>query len=159
MDKSLTQEIIQAIEESEFLNVATCNLNQQPCSAPKFFLKLQDSIVYLVDYACGHTLANLKINPKLSFSLLNPETLIGYKINGDVALIFQGPIYKKLSKELGKRQVQCCTTRIIDGVKHYKKYTNFELNFPKKVVFLKVKITDVTIIKPSGKIQRKHLKK
>ena len=70
----LPKKIKELLENREFISVATCDFKGRPNAAPKFFLKFEHNFIYLVDYTIGMTWENLKVNPKASLSLMDPDT-------------------------------------------------------------------------------------
>ena len=66
------------IESREFIRVVSCDLEGRPNAAPKFLLKVETNYIYLVDYIIGRTFRNLNVNPRVSLSLFDNFTLMGY---------------------------------------------------------------------------------
>jgi hypothetical protein len=153
----LPKKIGELLENREFISVATCDFKGRPNAAPKFFLKFEDSFIYLVDYTIGMTWDNLKINPKASLSLMDPDTLIGYQINGSVEIIEKGPEYDSLFSEFKTREVDFSTTRIIEGVSSGKGHKNFEVSLPERFAVFKIKLEDFSEIGPRGELRREKV--
>lgn len=153
----LDKEINQLLKSREFISIATCDLADQPNAAPKFFLKLEDGHIYLVDYSIGRTWRNLQVNPRASLSLMDTEKLVGYQVNGTVEIIDKGGEFEKIMHELVEREVTLSAKRIIEGVTSGKKHTNFELDISKKFAILKIKVEEVAQIGARGEIKREKL--
>jgi predicted pyridoxine 5'-phosphate oxidase superfamily flavin-nucleotide-binding protein len=145
------------LTKREFLHVATCDFKGRPNVAPKFLLKVEDNFIYLVDHVIGSTWNNLKLNPKVSLSIMDPETLTGYQINGSVEIIEAGSVYDKLLKEVEEKEISISIERVIAGVHSGKKHKNFEVAFPKRLAMFKVKVEEVVEITSSGKLERQQL--
>ena len=144
----------QLLSKREFISVATCDLRGQPNAAPKLLLSADEKFIYLIDYTVGKTWENLRINPKVSLSLSDIHELKGYRINGTVEIIDQGPLYKKLAKEFEERKIVLSVERVISGVQRQQRHRDFEMAIPEKFVIFKVKIQDVTEINPQGKLKK-----
>ncbi len=85
---------IEFLKTREFVSVATADFEGNPNAAPKFLLKVEGDFIYLIDYIIGRTWENISINPKVSLSFMDPETLFGYQINGTVDIINKGKVYE-----------------------------------------------------------------
>lgn len=154
----LSVKLKKLLSETEFVSVATCDFDAKPNVAPKFILKNDDYFLYLVDYVIGKTWKNIAINPKVSISTMDLDTLFAYQINGAVEIIEKGPVYKDLIEELSKKQISFSTNRIVEGVRKYKAHENFELSFPEYVIFFKIKIEEIVEIGPTGLLKRTKYK-
>lgn len=153
----IIDEITKLLADSEFVYVATSDFGGQPNVAPKFFLKVEDNFIYLVDYVIGRTYQNLKINPRASLSIVDSDNLKGYQINGQAAIIESGSLYTRITKETTKRLISLSVKRIVEGVHAQRTHKNFEVTFPEQVVILKIKIEEIVEIGPSGKLTRKRI--
>ncbi len=137
-----------------FLHVASCGLDSIPNAAAKFLLKYEDGYIYLVDYVISKTWKNLKVNPKVSVSFINDDTLIGYQINGRVQIIENGILYNKLLDELNQKAVSLSASRILDGLDKGKMHKNFEIEMTEKFVIFKIKVEEVVKISPTGRLEK-----
>ena len=149
-----SKELKQLLSKREFISVATCDAAGQPNAAPKFFLKIEDNHIYLIDYAMGRTWHNLKTNPRISMSFMDTESLIGYQINGVAEIIDKGLEFEEILKQLLAKQVSLSTKRVIEGISTGKKHTNFEVEITEKFVILKIKAAEIVEIGPRGEIKR-----
>lgn len=154
----LTEYIINFLEKKEFLNVGTCDFSGRPNVAPKFLVKSENNIIYLVDSVFGRTLENLKINPRVSLSTVDMDHLIGYQINGVCQVIVRGVEYKKILKEMRTKQINFSVARLIEGLHREKKYKDFEVTLPEKVCIFKIKIEEIVSIGVTGKLERRNIK-
>jgi nitroimidazol reductase NimA-like FMN-containing flavoprotein (pyridoxamine 5'-phosphate oxidase superfamily) len=146
--------IAEILKNREFIEVATADTANRPNAAPKFFLKLEDKFLYLVDYVRGHTLKNLKVNPRVSLSFMDQDTLTGYQVNGTVEIVNSGKEYSRLMDELSKKLISFSANRLIDGVRRGHKHREFETTFPESVLFFKVFVNGITEITPAGRLLR-----
>ncbi|MFC2149833.1 pyridoxamine 5'-phosphate oxidase family protein [Candidatus Auribacterota bacterium] len=134
--------------------MATSNKKGEPNLAPKFFLKQRAGYVYLIDYALGKTVENIKKNPTVAISGMDVDTLLGYKMTGKVQIIGEGAVYKKMIAELRRKAVVLSARRIAEGVRRQRKHKYFELSFPENALIYKIKIREVIEIGPSGHLNK-----
>jgi len=153
----MNKRIAELLKFREFVSVATCDFNGRPNAAPKFLLKIEDNIVYLVDYIIGTTFHNLSLNPKISISFMDTHSLVGYQLNGLVKIIESGPEYDLLVKDLLQREVDLSARRIIEGVTRGKAHEDFELNMSENFVIFKVKIEEIVEMVSSGILKREKV--
>jgi len=153
----INKNIIALIESREFISVATCDLESRPNAAPKFLLKVEANHIYLVDYIIGKTFRNLKINPRVSLSFFDINTLMGYQVNGKVQIIDQGPEYQEALDDLARKEIDLSATRIIDGVIKGQPHKAYEVAASKQFVILKVKVEEIVQIQSSGRLEREKL--
>lgn len=149
--------IAKLLKSREFVSVATCDLEGRPNAAPKFILKLENNFIYLVDYIVGRTSRNLKINPRISISFMDNDTLMGYQLNGSVELISRGQEYDTLVKDLSQKELELSARRIIEGVTKGKSHEGFELNLSEKFVIFKVKVEEIVEIASSGTLKTEKI--
>ena len=145
------------IESKEFISVASCDLEARPNAAPKFLLKVETNYIYLVDYILGMTFRNIKVNPRVSLSLFDNNSLMGYQINGSVEILDSGEDYAAALKELKRKEIDLSTTRIIDGVIRGKVHKAYEVSASEQFVVLKIKVEEIVEIQPSGRLKREKI--
>ena len=150
----LSKELIGLMEKKEFVSVATCDFKGRPNAAPKFVLKVESDRAYLVDYTIGTSWQNLKINPRISMSLIDARTLKGYQINGSVRIIKRGKLYDKMRDEMTDKEVRLTTQRIIDEVRGHPTHETFEVLISEKFVIFEVKIDEVVEMDIHGGLKR-----
>ena len=155
MKEILTDNIEEFLKKQEFINIATCDFDGRPNVAPKFLLRIEDDYIYLADYVIGRTYRNVKINPRVSLSTLNTDTLIGYQINGSVEIIENGARYKPLLEEFRNKQIQFSVTRIIEGLHKQAKHGTFETSLPERIAIFKISAEEIVEIISTGELKRK----
>ena len=152
-----TKKIHDLLENKEFVSVASCDFSGRPNVAPKYFLKTEHNYLYLIDYVLGATFVNLKINPRVSISVMDKEALTGYQLNGHAQIIDNGPEYIKVEHELLQREIDLSAKRIIEGVVQGKAHDNFELAMSDKFVVFIIKIEEAVEIGHRGTLKRETL--
>jgi len=149
--------IKEILSKREFVHAATADFDGRPNVAPKFLLKVEDNFIYLADCVIGRTWQNIKINPRVSLSVSDRDTLTGHQINGKVEIIDKGAAYEKLLGELKRQEINLSVERIIEGIQTGTKHKDFELAFPERVIFFKVKVEEVVEIQAAGQLSRQVL--
>ena len=146
------------LKNREFVYVATVDYKGYPNAAPKFLLKKEGHFLYLIDHVMGMTYKNLKLNPLASITVMDPDTLIGYQMNGAIEIIEKGNKFKRLLNEVTDKEVKLTAKRIIEDVRNLAHHEAFEVTFPDRLVIFKLKINRITEIKVSGKMKREYLR-
>ena len=150
----LSKELIDLMSKREFISVATSDFKGRPNAAPKFVLKVESGRVYLVDYTIGTSLKNLKVNPRISMSLVDVRTLKGYQFNGSVKIVTRGKLYDKMRSEMMDKEVRLTTQRIIDEVRGHPTHETFEVLISEKFVIFEVTIDEVVEMDIYGGLKR-----
>jgi predicted pyridoxine 5'-phosphate oxidase superfamily flavin-nucleotide-binding protein len=153
----LAKRISELLQDREFVSVGTCSLASRPNVAPKFFLKIEEKYIYLIDYVIGTTHKNLLENPRVSLSVFDFSELIGYQINGTVELIDSGDEYEQIIKELLKKEIDLSAKRIIEGLGKGIGHKSFELGLSDQFVIIKMKIEETVEIGPTGVLRREMI--
>ena len=153
----MNKKITELLKSREFVSVATSDLNGRPNAAPKFLLRTEDNLIYLVDYFIGTTFRNLSVNPRISISVMDTNSLVGYQLNGLVKIMENGPEYDLLVKDLLQREVDLSTQRIVEGVTKGKPHEGFELNMSENFVLFKVKIDETVEMVSNGILKREKV--
>lgn len=151
---SVIEKALGVLKAREFVAVATADKEGKPNSSPKLLLKIDERIVYFIDYSIGKTFENLKVNPEVSLSFIDIDSLFGYKLNGKAEIIEKGRIYDECLKELREKEIKLSAERVIKGVRGSKLHKDFELEIPERFLVYKIKIEEGCEITPIGAIKR-----
>jgi len=159
--KILTQQenLKKFLVDKGFVSAGTSDLRSQPNAAPKYIIKIDKDFIYLADYVIGQTIQNLRVNPRISLSTIDMKTLEGWQINGSTKIITKGVEYKRLSKAMIKQEARHTAKRIIEDVNGTQKYDFYQVLFPEKAVFIRVKCEKITKISIAGKLQAEVVEK
>lgn len=144
---------LDVLQVREFISAATSDENSKPNAAPKFLLKIEGIDVYFVDYSIGRTAENLKVNPRIAFSLMDLPSLTGYKLAGDVEVIDGGPVFDACVKELREKEIKLTVERIVRGVQKGQAQKDVEFGLPAKLLVYRVHITEGSEITLKGEIR------
>jgi len=150
----LPKELVDVLEKREFVSVATCDFKGRPNAAPKFVLKIEGNRIYLVDYTIGTTWKNLKVNPRISLSLVDTRTLKGYQLNGAVKILSRGKLYDRMRREMMDKEVRLTTQHIIDEVRGQPTHETFEILISEKFVIFDVNVDEVVEMDIHGELKR-----
>lgn len=153
----MNKKAFELLKTREFVSVATCDLDGRPNAAPKFVLKVVNNFVYLVDYSIGRTSRNLRVNPRISISFMDSNTLMGYQLNGAVEILDKGEEYDSLVKDLSQKELELSTRRVIEGVTKGKSHEGFELSLSEEFIIFKIKVTDIVEIASSGTLRTERI--
>jgi uncharacterized pyridoxamine 5'-phosphate oxidase family protein len=155
----MTENLKKFLLNKGFVSVGTSDLSGQPNAVPKYIVEVDNGFIYLADYVIGQTFQNLKINPKISLSTIDIKTLEGLQINGVAKIITKGALYKKLLKKMVEQEVHHTAKRIVEDVRGGQKSDFYEVQFPERVVMLKVKCKKITKIDIDGNLKIERIKK
>jgi len=152
----ITQKVKDFLIRQTFINIATCDFEGRPNVAPKFLLRIDENSIYLADYVIGATCRNLKTNKKVSLSTVDIDTLTGYQINGNAAIIEKGKEYDSLLEAFHDKQIQLCVSRIVEGIHKEQRHHSFETSLPESIAIIRIEVDEIVEIVPTGEIKRKH---
>ena len=153
----IPEQVSKLLKSKEFVYLATSDLAAQPTVAPKFLVKVEGNLIYLIDYVAGRTWENIKVNPKVAVSFMNNDNLTGYLLRGSTAFVTSGPEFDQIVATLQEKQFEFTVERVVKGVQRGKKHTDFEFAFPENGVIFKIKVEEVIEILHSGKVQRNKI--
>jgi nitroimidazol reductase NimA-like FMN-containing flavoprotein (pyridoxamine 5'-phosphate oxidase superfamily) len=145
-----TEKIQDVLSKREFVSIATADRNGTPNSVPKFFFRARGHFIYLVDYVLGQTVTNLRVNPKVSVSFMDMDTLEAYRLNGTATIIEKGRPYDAFLKEWNERLLKLSVDRVVEAVKTGKKRGTYELEMSQKFAVLKIKVESIVKINRKG---------
>jgi len=158
--KILIQEASAILKGREFVYIATTGSKGRPNCAPKLYLKIdQDGYIYLADFVLGRVCADIKTDPRVSVSVMDSDSLIGYQINGTGRILKSGREYGRLLSELAVLEISLSSRRIVEGVRRQRKHAYYEVAFPEKVGIIKIKIREVARIGPTGRVKRQAVRR
>ena len=150
---SIIEKALIFFKERQYVVVATADKGRKPNCAPKLLLKLDGEIIYCIDYSIGRTFHNLKVNPEVSLSLMDTNSLFGYILNGKAEIIEEGKIYDECLKELHEKEMELTINRVVKGVQDSEAHKDFESENPERFLVYKVKIEEGFEINPRGIIE------
>lgn len=140
---NVIEKALGVLKTREFVSVATADKGGKPNSAPKLLLKIDGKIVYFIDYSIGKTSENLKANPEVSFSFIDIDSLVGFRLNGKAEIIENGKIHDECLRELREKEIELSVERVVKGVRGGKSHKGFELERPNAFWYIRLKLERV----------------
>lgn len=150
------EKALAVLRTEEFVVFATADKNAKPNSAPKLLLKIEGRKAYFIDYSIGKSYENLKVNPEVSLSCIDFDSLFGYRLNGSVEIIENGDVFEECLREFTSRRIQLSVERVVRGVQDGKAHKGFELDIPERFLVYVVNVGEGCEISPHGSIEREN---
>jgi len=75
------------IEDQGIFVVGTVGENRLPNISPRIFFKVDEYLIYWLDFFKHKSYRNFKENPFVAVSVFDKENLIGYQLKGDVSFV------------------------------------------------------------------------
>lgn len=147
----------QLMSGREFVHVATATATGMPNAAPKFLLKVDGRVVYLVDYTIGKTWQNLRENPQASISFMDQATLTGYQLNGTIRIVDKGRVYERMCREMVDKEIRLTAQHIIEDIRGKGTREHFEVAITDRFVIFKLTVTEVVRIGYRGDVVRNDM--
>jgi len=114
---TIPPEIKEFIEDQGIFAVGTVDGNNIPNVSPRIFFRIDDKVIYWIDFFKHKSFRNFQINPWVTISVYNKEELKGYQFRGTVSFITDEPtksqiresiIAKTLKKNTSPKVKQIC---------------------------------------------------
>ena len=87
----ISPEIKEFIEDQGIFAVGTVDGNNIPNVSPRIFFRIDDEVIYWIDFFKHKSFRNFQINPWVTISVYNKEELTGYQFRGTVSFITDEP--------------------------------------------------------------------
>ncbi len=88
---TISPEIKEFIEDQGIFAVGTVDKNNIPNVSPRIFFRIDDEVIYWIDFFKHKSFRNFQINPWVTISVYNKEELTGYQFRGTVSFITDEP--------------------------------------------------------------------
>ncbi len=88
---TIPPEIKEFIEDQGIFAVGTVDGNNIPNVSPRIFFRIDDEVIYWIDFFKHKSFRNFQINPWVTISVYNKEELTGYQFRGTVSFITDEP--------------------------------------------------------------------
>ena len=95
-------EIQKFVEEQGVFVVGTTGGNKLTNLSPRIFFKIDNEIIYWLDFFKHKSFKNYKINPWVTVAVFNKEDLKGYQFRGTVSFITDEPTKTEIKNEIIK---------------------------------------------------------
>ena len=102
----ISKEIIEFIEEQGVFVVGTVGGNNLSNVSPRIFFRIDDEVIYWLDFFKHKSYKNLKINPWATISVFNKNNLKGYQFRGTVSFISDEPTKTEIKNSIIKTTLE-----------------------------------------------------
>jgi len=97
---TITPEIKKFIEDQGIFAVGTVDGNNMPNVSPRIFFRVDDEVIYWIDFFKHKSFRNFQINPWVTISVYNKEKLKGYQFRGTVSFIIDEPTKSQIRESI-----------------------------------------------------------
>jgi len=91
------------IEKQGIFAVGTVGENRFPNVSPRIFFKVEEDVIYWLDFFKHKSYKNFQVNPLVTISVFNKDELEGYQIRGVVSVITDEPTKSELERSIIKK--------------------------------------------------------
>jgi predicted pyridoxine 5'-phosphate oxidase superfamily flavin-nucleotide-binding protein len=99
-------EIKEFIEAQGIFAVGTVNENHLPNISPRIFFRVDEEIIYWIDFFKHKSFRNFQTNPWVTISVFNKEELKGYQFRGIVSFITDEPTKSQIRESIIKKTLE-----------------------------------------------------
>jgi len=102
----ISTEAKEFIETQGIFVLGTVNENNLPNISPRIFFRVDDNVIYWIDFFKHKSFKNFKTNPWVSISAFNKEELKGYQFRGIVSIITDEPTKSQIRESIIKKTLE-----------------------------------------------------
>jgi len=102
----ITTEIKEFIEAQGIFVVGTVGESILPNISPRIFFRVDDEVIYWIDFFKHKSFRNFQINPWVTISVFNKEELKGYQFRGTVSFITDEPTKSNIRESIIKKTLE-----------------------------------------------------
>ena len=102
----ISTKIKEFIETQGIFVVGTVNENHLPNISPRIFFRVDDNVIYWIDFFKHKSFRNFQTNPWVTISAFNKEELKGYQFRGIVSFITDEPTKSQIRESIIKETLQ-----------------------------------------------------
>lgn len=99
----IPSDIKEFVEVEGVFAVGTVGGNRLPNVSPRVFFKVDEEAIYWLDFFKHKSYRNFQVNPWVTVSVFDKESLKGYQLRGMVSFITDEPIRSKIKEEIIKK--------------------------------------------------------
>ncbi len=103
---TIPPEIKEFIEDQGIFAVGTVDGNNIPNVSPRIFFRIDDEVIYWIDFFKHKSFRNFQINPWVTISVYNKEELTGYQFRGTVSFITDEPTKSQIRESIIKKTLE-----------------------------------------------------
>ncbi len=102
----ISNEIKEFIEAQGIFVVGTVGESCLPNISPRIFFRVDDNLIYWIDFFKHKSFKNFQINPWVTISVFNKEELKGYQFRGTVRFITDEPTKSNIIESIIKKTLE-----------------------------------------------------
>jgi len=102
----ISTQIKEFIESQGIFVVGTVNENHLSNVSPRIFFRVDDNLIYWIDFFKHKTFRNFQTNPWVTISAFNKEELKGYQLRGIVSFITDEPTKSQIRESIIKETLE-----------------------------------------------------
>lgn len=99
----IPNEIKEFIEKQGIFAVGTIGVNNLPNVSPRIFFRVDEDMIYWLDFFKHKSYKNIQANPWVTISVFNKEDLKGFQFRGIVSFIIDEPIKSEIKESIIKK--------------------------------------------------------
>jgi len=102
----ISTEAKEFIETQGIFVLGTVNESNLANISPRIFFRVDDNVIYWIDFFKHKSFKNFKTNPWVSISAFNKEELKGYQFRGIVSIITDEPTKSQIRESIIKKTLE-----------------------------------------------------
>ena len=99
----IPKEIKEFIEKQGIFAVGTIGANNLPNVSPRIFFRVDEDVIYWLDFFKHKSYKNIQANPWVTISVFNKDDLRGFQFRGIVTFIMDEPIKLEIKESIIKK--------------------------------------------------------
>ncbi len=100
---TIPREIKEFIELQGIFAVGTTGVNNIPNISPRIFFRVDENVIYWLDFFKHKSYKNIQANPWVTISVFNKDDLKGFQFRGIVNFITNEPIKSEIKESIIKK--------------------------------------------------------
>jgi len=102
----IPREIKEFIELQGIFAVGTTGVNNIPNISPRIFFRVDENVIYWLDFFKHKSYKNIQANPWVTISVFNKDDLKGFQFRGIVNFITDEPIKSEIKESIIKKTLE-----------------------------------------------------
>jgi len=103
---AIPSEIREFIELQGIFAVGTTGVNNIPNISPRIFFRVDENVIYWLDFFKHKSYKNIQANPWVTISVFNKEDLKGFQFRGIVNFITDEPTKSEIKESIIKKTLE-----------------------------------------------------
>jgi uncharacterized pyridoxamine 5'-phosphate oxidase family protein len=99
----IPNEIKEFIEKQGIFAVGTMGVNNLPNVSPRIFFRVDEDVIYWLDFFKHKSYKNIQANPWVTISVFNKDDLKGFQFRGIVSFITDEPTKSEIKESIIKK--------------------------------------------------------